>query len=434
MRENFKIKSGSLVVGDIDTLDLVDRFGTPLYVTDERIIREKIDRFKKAFPFADILYAAKANWNLSILRIMARENLGSDVFSDGELYMALLAGINREKILFNGNSKTPEELSMAIKAGVKISLDSEDELFTLAKVMEEDKDTGGFSKGAKTAEVFFRVNPGISVDTHPKIATGLIKSKFGIPTDKIVDAYKKTLEFDDIVPVGIHSHIGSQILDISPYKETMERLMDIVGKLEEIGVDIKYVDIGGGLGIPYNAEEEKKAPNPEKLASLIMPIFEDGCNEIGIRPRLILEPGRYLVGDSTILLTRVNAVKDAYKKFVAVDAGFNVLIRPAMYGSYHEMAVANKMNGVTKETYTIVGPICESGDILGEDRLLPVVEKGDIIAVFNAGAYGFSMSSQYNGRKRPAEVLVNGDKVDLIRDRETYSDIYGNMVIPPRLL
>lgn len=430
MRQKFKTKSGHLFVGDIDTLDLVDRFGTPLYVTDERIIREKIGRYKRAFPSADILYAAKANWNISILRIMAQENLGTDVFSDGELYMALLAGINREKILFNGNSKTPEELNMAINSGVKISLDSEDELFTLAKIIKD----GTYDGETKTVEVFFRVNPGISVDTHPKIATGLKKSKFGIPTDKIIDSYEKTTYFDNIIPIGIHCHIGSQILDISPYKETIERMMDIVDKLERIGIDIKYVDIGGGLGIPYNTEDEERSPEPEDLADLIMPIFKDRCNEIGIKPRLILEPGRYLVGDSTILLTRVNAVKDAYKKFIAVDAGFNVLIRPAMYDAYHEMTVANKMNGGSKEVYTVVGPICESGDILGEDRLLPHVDKGDIIAIYDVGAYGFSMSSQYNGRRRPSEVLVNGDRVDLIRDRETYSDIYGKMVIPPRLL
>ncbi|BDC35581.1 diaminopimelate decarboxylase [Candidatus Methanoliparum sp. LAM-1] len=424
MRQNFKVKSGNLFIGNIDTMDLVDRFDTPLYVTDERIIRDKIEKFKRSFPSADIFYATKANWNISILKIMAQENLGADVFSDGELYIALLAGINREKILFNGNSKTPEELSMAIKAGVKISLDSEDELFTLSEIITDDD----------KVEVFFRVNPGISVNTHPKIATGLKKSKFGIPTEKIIDAYKKTLEFDNIIPVGIHSHIGSQILDISPYKETMERIMDIVGKLEKIGIDIRFIDIGGGLGIPYNTEDEKKASNPEDLSSLITPIFEDRCKEIGIKPRLILEPGRYLVGDSTILLTRVNAVKDAYKKFIAVDAGFNVLIRPAMYDAYHEMAVANNMDGKVKDKYTIVGPICESGDILGEDRWLPIVKKGDVIVIFDVGAYGFSMSSQYNGRRRPAEVLVNEDKIDLIRSRETYSDIYGNMVIPPRLL
>lgn len=424
MMQNFKIKSGNLFVGETDALDLVDRFGTPLYVTDERIIKAKIEEFKKSFPSAEILYAAKANWNISILRLMAKEGLGADVFSDGELYLALLAGIKREKILFNGNSKTDEELSMAIKTGVKISLDSEDELFTLSEIIEN----------GEKAEVFFRVNPGISVDTHPKIATGLERSKFGISTKKIIAAYKKTLEFDNIVPVGIHCHIGSQILDISPYKETMEKMMDIVDKLENIGIDIKFIDIGGGLGIPYRTEENKKASKPENLASIVLPIFNDKCKELGIKPRLILEPGRYLVGNSTILLTRVNAVKEAYKKFLAVDAGFNILIRPAMYDAYHEMAVANKMESEANEVYTVVGPICESGDILGEDRLLPIVEKGDIIAIFDVGAYGFSMSSQYNGRRRPAEVLVNGEKIDLIRNRETYSDLYGNMVVPPRLL
>jgi diaminopimelate decarboxylase (EC 4.1.1.20) len=419
MKEHFKLEDGHLSIGGVDTVKLAEKYGTPLYVTDEKRIRERAKEFKRAFPSAELLYAAKANWNIVILRIMAEEGFGADVFSDGELYAALLAGIQKEKILFNGNSKSPRELKMALEAGVKISIDSEDELITLAEMAD------------KEIEVSFRVNPNISVKTHPKIATGLRESKFGIPAEEVVSIYEKAMKLDNIKPIGIHCHIGSQILDISPYKDAMERMMDLVEELTEIGVDIKFVDVGGGLGISYSGEEERK---PSDLTSLILPIFKRRCEEIGIKPILVLEPGRYLVSDSTLLLTRVNFVKRAFKNFVAVDAGFNVLIRPAMYEAYHEIVIANKMNEEVEETYTVVGPICETGDILGRDRRLPKVKRGDLVAIFDTGAYGFSMSSQYNGRPRPAEILVNDGENEVIRYGEEYSDLIVKMNLPARFL
>ena len=420
MKEHFKLEDGHLLIGGADTVKLAEKYGTPLYVTDEKRIRERAREFKRAFPSAELLYAAKANWNIAILRIMAEEGFGADVFSDGELYAALLAGIQKEKILFNGNSKSPRELKMALEAGVKISIDSEDELITLAEMAD------------KEIEVSFRVNPNISVKTHPKIATGLRESKFGIPAEEVVSIYEKAMKLDNIKPIGIHCHIGSQILDISPYRETMERMMDLVEELTEIGIDIKFVDVGGGLGISYSGEEEERKPSD--LTSLILPIFERRCEEIGIKPILVLEPGRYIVSDSTLLLTRVNFVKRAFKNFVAVDAGFNVLIRPAMYEAYHEIVIANKMNEEVEETYTVVGPICETGDILGRDRKLPKVKRGDLVAIFDTGAYGFSMSSQYNGRPRPAEILVNDGENEVIRYGEEYSDLIVKMNLPARLM
>ena len=421
MKEHFKLEDGHLSIVGVDTVKLAEKYGTPLYVTDEKRIRERAREFKRAFPSAELLYAAKANWNIAILRIMAEEGFGADVFSDGELYAALLAGIQKEKILFNGNSKSPRELKMALEAGVKISIDSEDELIALAEMAD------------KEIEVSFRVNPNISVKTHPKIATGLRESKFGIPAEEVVSIYEKAMKLDNIKPIGIHCHIGSQILDISPYRETMERMMDLVEELTEIGVDIKFVDVGGGLGISYSGEEEGERKLSD-LTSLILPIFERRCEEIGIKPILVLEPGRYLVSDSTLLLTRVNFVKRAFKNFVAVDAGFNVLIRPAMYEAYHEIAIANKMNEEVEETYTVVGPICETGDILGRDRRLPKVKRGDLVAIFDTGAYGFSMSSQYNGRPRPAEILVNDGENEVIRYGEEYSDLIVKMNLPARFL
>ncbi len=239
------------------------------------------------------------------------------------------------------------------------------------------------------------------------------------------------LELPNVIPVGIHCHIGSQITELSPFVEALNRLFDVAIKLEEMGIEVKFLDLGGGLGIDY---EGKGAPTPKDFANVILPVFEKRSKELKSKPELWLEPGRSIVGDTTILLTKVNAVKRSYKNFVAVDAGFNLLIRPAMYGAYHRVAVANKMDEPAEEVYTIVGPICESGDILAEDRKLPKVEKGDLIVIFDTGAYGFVMSSQYNGRPRCAEVLVDGSKWYVIRERESYYDLIGKQIIPDFLL
>ena len=412
--------------GGVDVVELAERFGTPLYVTDEQRLRENFRRFKNAFSSVDseIYYAVKANGNLAVLRILAQEGAGADVFSGGELYLARLAGIPASKILFNGNSKSDEELELAVLSGVCVSVDSFDELYALSEIAK---------RLGKNVEIAFRVNPDISPETHPKIATGLRESKFGIPYEEVLDAYKeaKQLETEGGIRVkGIHCHIGSQILDVSVFREATEKMMALVESLNEHGIELEFVDLGGGLGIPYKKDEP--APTPEDLAAQILPAFKGA--KLKRRPKLILEPGRYIVGNTTILITRVNAVKRAAKHFVAVDAGFNLLIRPVLYDAYHEVAVANKIDEPPAGTYTIVGPICESGDIIAKDRRLPKVERGDIIAIFDAGAYGFAMSSQYNGRPRCAEILVNNGEAEVIRRKETYDDLLKNQVVPPRLL
>ncbi|KAF5430341.1 diaminopimelate decarboxylase, partial [Candidatus Methanomarinus sp.] len=389
IQNHLEKRNGHLIIAGVDTTNLTQEFGTPLYVTNEQRIRDNFNTYQKAFSHADLYYAAKANYNLTIMRILAQEGAGADVFSDGELYMALLAGIPGDRILFNGNSKTDRELAMAVETGVRISVDSLDELHALSRIA---------SSGQKTVDIAFRVNPDVSPKTHPKISTGLKTSKFGIPHQDVVAAYKEAVELPGINPIGMHCHIGSQILDTSPFSEAINRMMDLVEQVTRLGVELEFLDLGSGLGIPYKKGE--MVPTPQDLADIVLPIFNKRSQAIGIKLKLIIEPGRYIVGDTTILLTTVNTVKTAIKKFVGVDAGFNLLIRPAMYDSYHHVVVANKVDAKVSGIYTVVGPICETGDILASDRELPVVVKDDIIAILDVGAYGFSMSSQYNGRPR----------------------------------
>ncbi len=423
IKNHLQIENSHLTIGGVDSVELIEQYGSPLYVTNEERLRANFRRYKDAFPNADLYYAAKANANFTILKIMADEGAGADVFSDGELYMALLAGIPKEKVLFNGNSKSDSELLMAVKTGVRVTLDSLDELRTLSKIAKNE--------GA-VVDISFRVNPDVSPDTHPKISTGLKTSKFGVPHGEVVRAYKEAMDLPGVNPVGIHCHIGSQILDITPFAEAMTKMMDLVEQVSRLGAKLEFVDVGSGLGIPY--EKGIDVPTPQDLADLILPIFNERCKAEGISPKLVLEPGRYVAADSTVLLTTVNTMKDAAKKFVGVDAGFNLMIRPAMYDSYQHVVVANKADAPVKDIYSIAGPICETGDILAHDRELPEIEKGDIIAVLDAGAYGFSMSSQYNGRVRCAEVLVNDGDVDVIRKRETYDDLLANQILPARFL
>ncbi|KCZ71715.1 diaminopimelate decarboxylase [Candidatus Methanoperedens nitroreducens] len=423
IKNHLEVQNNHLIIGGADTTELAEKFGTPLYVTNESRIVENFSAYRRAFPDADIYYAAKANGSLAILRILARQGAGADVFSFGELYMALLAGIPHDKILFNGNSKTDFELQKATELGVRVSVDSLDELHTLSEIAQ---------RSGKTVEIAFRVNPDVSPDTHPKISTGLRTSKFGIPAEEVVNTYREASDLPGIAPCGIHCHIGSQILDTEPFIEATEKMMDLVEQVMRTGIDLKFVDIGSGLGIPYKKGE--RTPQPQDLASVVLPIFNERTQALGISPKLILEPGRYIIGDTTVLLTRVNTVKKAARNFVGVDAGFNLLIRPAMYDSYHHVLVANKAASPPEGVYTVVGPICETGDVLARDRELPNVEKGDIVALLDAGAYGFSMSSQYNGRPRCAEVLVKDGIVDIIRSREDIEDLVAKQRIPARLM
>jgi len=416
----FKVIDGILHVEDVSVVELARKLGTPLYITSKAKLEENVEAYKSAFSNAEILYAVKANNNLTIMRIIARHGFGADVFSGGELYMAKLAGFN--EILFNGNSKSDEEIEMGVRAGVKFSVDSLDELHTISNIAREE---------SVEVEIALRVNPDISPKTHPKIATGLRTSKFGIPWKDVIEAYQTAMDLPNLNPIGIHCHIGSQIKDFEPFVLALNKLFDLALKLEGMGLEIEFLDLGGGLGIDYTGEG---CPTIEEFAKSILPVYEERIKDLKSMPKLWLEPGRSVVGNTTILLTKVNAVKKGYKNFVAVDAGFNLLIRPVLYQAYHRVVVANKMDKPVEDVYTIVGPICESGDILATDRKLPKVEKGDLIAIFDTGAYGFVMSSQYNGRPRCAEVLVDGDRWFVIRDAESYGDLISKQRIPSYIL
>lgn len=421
---HLSIKDGHLNSGTHDLVDLAAKFGTPLYVTNEDQILDNYVRYESAlsswYPHVRLLFAAKANGNLAVIRALARAGAGADVFSSGELNLALRAGMKPDRLLFNGSSKTVADLRLAVETGVRVSVDSLDELHQLSKVASDLK---------KTISIAFRVNPALEVPTHPKIATGLATTKFGIPAAEILSAYQAALDAPYVVPVGMHCHIGSQILDVEPFARAAAVMAKVAGEVTDIGVDLEFLDIGGGLGVPYHRETDV-APTPEEYAAAVMPVFLEGIEKAGISPEFWVEPGRWLVAESTVLLTRVNSVKRAYKTFANVDAGFNLLIRPAMYDSWHEVIMANKADMPGKEQVTIAGPICETGDIIAADRLLPVPETGDLIAVLDTGAYGFAMSSQYNGRPRSPEIMVKGDRAEVIRRGETIDDLCSTMAIP----
>jgi len=419
------IRDHHLHIGGQDCVTLAEQYGTPLYVTSEDRVCEQFLRYKAAlsheYPKVQVLFAAKANGNLALMRALGKLGAGADVFSAGELHLALEAGMHPENLLFNGSSKTPADLRLAVEKRVKISADSLDELHQLDAIAGE---------AGTIAQIGFRVNPALDVPTHPKIATGLATSKFGIPHKEIPAAYAEALACRHVRPVGIHCHIGSQILDIEPFVRAADVMVRIVSELTQMGVQLEFVDLGGGLGIPYHHDTDP-APTPEDYARRVVPVFKAGMDACGISPALWVEPGRFLVADSTVLLTRVNSTKMTHKRFANVDAGFNLLIRPAMYDAYHEVIIADKADAAPVTEYTVTGPICETGDILAPDRRLPEFGAGALLAVLDAGAYGYAMASQYNCRPRCPEVLVKGAQAALMRRGETIADITATMLRPP---
>ncbi len=417
----FRSENGILHIEDVDFREIVKETGTPVYVTSKRLVEENINDLKRNFDFAFPLYAVKANNNLTLMRIFAKEEFGADVFSIGELYLALLSGFDSEKILFNGNSKSDDEIRAGIRAGVKFSVDSMDELYAISKIAAQE---------GEEVKIAFRVNPDISPETHPKIATGLRTSKFGIPSENVPDAYETVLELPNVIPAGIHCHIGSQILNPDPFVEEIEKMFQITAELEKIGIEIEFLDMGGGFGIDYQTDGKCRF---EIFADSIKKAFEEGMERVDSKPELWIEPGRSLVANTTVLITKVNSVKRSHYSFAAVDAGFNTLLRPAMYEAYHRVAVANKMDSEAEEFYTVAGPICESGDIMAKDRKLPEIKRGDYIAIFDAGAYGFVMGSQYNGRPRCAEVMVDGSRFYVTREPESIADLVAKQRIPEEL-
>lgn len=420
----FENKNGVLNIDGVSASRLVKEFDTPLYVMSERRIRNNFRRLKdaltKQYDKVRIFYSTKANTNLSVLRILQTEGAWLDAVSPGEVFLALKAGFPPEKILFTGTSVRNSELKFVVDLGVTMNVDSLSQLRRLIKFH---------------VPLFLsvRANPEVGAGHHEHCITGGKDSKFGIWENDVVEAYKIAMKVG-VKKFGIQMHIGSGILGAEPFLPALEKLLEIAGLVHrETDIKFEFIDVGGGVGVPYKPEE--KPLDIDEFAKKVLNLFQEKTREYGLgEPWFYIEPGRYVVCDAVVLLTSVNTVKvTPYRKFVGVDAGFNTLIRPAMYGSYHPIVVANKLNEPETETYDIAGPLCESGDFLARDRKLPRIEEGDLLAVLNAGAYGFSMSSQYNSRPRCAEVLVKDGKCALVRERESLETLLVGQKISPWL-
>jgi len=411
----FNFKDNDLYCEDTSLRSLVEKWCTPLYLYSHRTLCRHFEVFDSAFERYPhlVCFSVKANSNLALLNIFIAQGGGADVVSGGELFRVLKAGIDPKKVVYSGVGKTEGEISFALEAGILMfNIESSEEL----KVINQQ------AKELHTkAPISIRVNPDIDPKTHPYISTGLKKNKFGIDLSRSLEEYRFARSLEHIEIIGVDCHIGSQITETGPFVEALRKVKTLIFALRQEGIAIKYLDLGGGLGITY---AEEVPPHPNEYARAIL-------NEIqGQALTLILEPGRVIVGNAGVLVTKVLYTKTTQEKnFVIVDAGMNDLIRPSLYNAYQEVVPIAK---TTEERYTadIVGPICESGDFLARDRVMTKVHKGDFLAIMSAGAYGFAMSSNYNSRPRPAEVLVAGKDSFLIRQRESFEDLIRGETIP----
>lgn len=389
--------------------------GTPFYVYSAATLTRHFQAIDQAF--AEIphvtCFAAKSCSNIAILNLFGGLGSGADIVSGGELFRALSAGIDPKKIVYSGVGKSPEELRYALKSGILMfNVESIQELTTLQQVA---------SVLDLMAPVALRINPDVDPKTHAYISTGLAKNKFGLPLEQAAAIYAEAKAMSHIEVMGVSCHIGSQLTTVAPFVESINKVIAFVKRLAADGIVIKYLDMGGGLGICYDQEEP---PLPAEYAAALKKALADvpGCT-------LIIEPGRVIVGNAGILVTKVLYTKSGTKQFIIVDAGMNDLARPSLYGAYHAIqAVVQSDRG--EVVADLVGPICETGDFLAKERMLPVSETGDLLAVMSAGAYGFSMSSNYNSRPRVPEILVQGDEFFVIRKRETFADLIHGESIP----
>lgn len=404
----FTYQHDQLFAEAVSLADIANEFGTPCYVYSREALTAAYQTFDRAFAGRDhlICYAVKANSNLAILNLLARLGSGFDIVSGGELKRVLKAGGDPQKIVFSGVGKNQDEMRAALAAGILcFNVESEMELLSLNQIAQ---------KMNKVAPVSLRVNPDVDAKTHPYISTGLKENKFGIPMTEAERIYHTAAqELTHIHITGLDCHIGSQLTDIEPFIEASNKMLALLDRLEKQGLHIEHLDLGGGLGIRY--DQETPPSIQEYVAAL--------CESVGQRKqRLLIEPGRALVGNTGLLLTRVEYLKHApHRNFAIVDAAMNDLMRPALYDAYHEILPAVKKSGELT-TYQVVGPVCETGDFIGHDRKLNLA-KEDLLAVMSAGAYGMSMSSNYNTRPRAAEVIVDGHVVHLIRARETIEQL-----------
>ncbi len=416
---HFHYQKNELFCEEVPLAKIAAEVGTPCYVYSFATLERHFKVFDQALAGLPhlVCFAMKANSNLAILRTMVKLGGGIDIVSGGELFRALTAGADPRKIVFSGVGKSDEEMEYALRTKIlQFNVESEEELFRLNEVSK---------RLGVVAPVSIRVNPNIDPKTHPYISTGLKKSKFGVDIRKSLALYQAGKKMTSIDLVGVSCHIGSQITQISPFLEAVDKLFELIKKLRANGINIRHLDLGGGLGIPYDRETP---PAPARYgAALTKKLLPLGC-------RVLFEPGRVIVGNAGILLTKVLYQKQQGKKhFVIVDGAMNDLIRPALYGSFHQIWPIKK--GVKRQQKVdVVGPVCESGDFFAEDRKLPVVASGDVLAVMSAGAYGFVMASNYNSRPRPAEVMVRGDQFFVIRHREEVKDLLKGEHVPKFLV
>jgi diaminopimelate decarboxylase len=417
----FQYRKGELHCEGVALRRLADEFGTPLYVYSQGHIAGQFSGLRKALGSLDhlICFAVKANSNLAVLRALAQASTGFDIVSGGELYRVMQAGGDPKKCVFSGVGKTRDEIEYALKLGIySFNVESEPELRRISQVAR---------RMGRRAPIAIRVNPGVDPDTHQYISTGKHESKFGISIRGALDVYREAAQLDGIEIRGVQMHIGSQITTIAPFVLAIKKMAPLIGHVLEIAPrTLRFFDMGGGLGIRYRNE---RPPTATEFARAVTPHLR----RMGLR--ILLEPGRYIVGNGGVLVTRVLYVKQTpVKRFVIADAAMNDLIRPALYESYHGIIPVAAKAARRKITADVVGPVCESGDFLAQNRRLAAVGEGDLLAVMSAGAYGMVMASNYNARPRPAEVIVKGSRYELVRRRESVKDLISGETIPQWLM
>lgn len=415
----FHYEDGELYCEESRVSDIAKEFGTPFYLYSHRTMVDHYRKLDIALKDVDhlICFSLKSNSSLAVCRALANEGAGADVVSGGELFKALTAGIPPQKIVFAGVGKTEDEIEYGLRSDIF--------MFNVESMSEADVINRIACRLGKKARIALRINPDVDADTHKHITTGKKENKFGLDIDMAVKYFIEAAAMPNLEVMGVHVHIGSQIISTSPYVESINKLVKLIADLREEGINIKTLNVGGGLGIIYG---EEKPSTAQEFAQAIFPMVKAaGC-------RFILEPGRFITGNAGILVMRITYIKPAVSKtFVIVDAGMNDLLRPALYESYHTIRPV-EITSSDKMLVDIVGPLCESVDCFARDRKIPVVKEGDLLAVFSAGAYGFVMSSNYNSRPRMAEIMVIGDKHFLARERETYEDLIKGETIPQVLL
>ena len=410
-----KVHDGKFFIENVSVENIVKKFSTPAYIYSKKIILDNYIDFENQFNDIDhlICFAVKSNPNIAILNLLAKNGAGFDIVSGGELRRVLAAKGDPKKVVFSGVGKSKEDIELAIKHNIlTFNVESEAELFRIQGIAK---------KLSKLVSISIRVNPDVDPKTHPYISTGLKDNKFGVDEQNAISMYKTANKLDSIKIKGIDFHIGSQITELQPFKDSIKKILLLVDHLNSIGISIEHIDIGGGIGIKYSDE--------------VPPTFSDYANTVkntlkGRDLKIIFEPGRALIGNAGILLTEVEYIKHSSEKnFIIINAAMNDLMRPSLYGAFHEIMNLSP-NDSEKKYYDIVGPVCETGDFLGKDRFISALE-GNILAILDTGAYGMSMSSNYNSRPKSSEILVDDDKLHLIRNRENFADlINGEQLLP----